>query len=285
MNSHLYGFAPNSWLPGPDFRARNDERGLTTATQTFRCAKGDFGNPIVQLAFSKGSPIAGVYPQVEEFYRFLQIDSTEATDVPGGITEISVSFVGRTPTTQEFGVEDEREITFTRNNGLEKKPIIENPKFINEVILTERFAIIQAVEGKAFQSWLQLKNNPSAENIIVWDALDNEIATIQSEQGRFWWNAIIKQGWREYETITSEWTKTGTNVGLLKSSDIDKMGQIDQPEKDPYTPKGFIWRMTGSTESTSSIDANSYSITWTMIEDTVKARKLFSNELDSEETT
>jgi hypothetical protein len=284
MNSYLYGFAPNSWLPGPDFRAVRDERGLTTATQTFRCAKGDFGGPILQLAFSKGTPITTLYPQVEDVYKNLLLDTAEATDNPGGITEIACTFIGRTPTTQEFGVEDEREITFTRNNGLEKKPIFENPKFLSECLQTEREAIIMAAEGKASQSWKQRLDSPGAEDIIVWDVLDNEITTINTEKGRFWWKSIVVDGWREYETITSEWTKTGTNVGLLKAEQIDKMGQIDQPEKDPYTPPGYIWRMTGSTESTSSVDANSYSITWTMIEDSVKNRKLFSTELDSEDT-
>jgi hypothetical protein len=272
--STLYGFAPNSWHPGPDFRATRDERGLTTATQTFRCAKGDFGNPIIQLAFAKGSPIKSLYPQVEDTYANLLVDAVEATDIPGGMTEIAVTFVGRTPTTQEFGVEDEREITYTRNSGLQTRPIIEHPKFIKdtEEVPQERAAIILAYEGKAFQA----KYTDAESNIEVVDGVDKVITNITTPRGVFWWKRIILDGWREYEAITSEFTKSGTNDGLLKFSGLKDLGRLNKPPKDPATPRGYIWRLTGATESTSSVDATSYSLTWTMIEDTPKNRELYT---------
>jgi hypothetical protein len=257
----LQGIAPNSWIPGPDFRVLRDERGLTTASQTYRCRKGDFAGGVIQTAFAKGNPIATIYPAVDLLYRFLEIDTAEATDTPGGITEISVNFKGFRE--GPGGTEFSREITFSRNNGLERKPIIEHPKFLEEVPSdTERAAIVAAYEGRAFK-----ETGSSSSTFNVVDSLDKIVGNIYTLNAGKWWRRIIDGGMREYDAITSEWTKTGTNAGGLRKRDIENLGKIDsRPTGEPATPDGYTWRMTGCTESRSTGSASSYSITWTMIE-------------------
>jgi hypothetical protein len=266
----LQGIAPNSWIPGPDFRILRDERGLTTASQTYRCRKGDFEGGVMQTAFAKGNPIATIYPAVHALWRYLEIDTAEATNGPGGITEVSVNFKGFRE--GPGGFEFSREITYSRNNGLETKPITEHPKFLREVTNDqERRAIVLAYEGKAQQA-----SYANASTLEIVDSLDKVVTIISSAEGTQWWKRIIDQGWREYDEVTSEWTKTGTNAGGLLKSDIAKMGKLDGPPGNPATPDDYTWRMTGSTESRSTGSASSYSITWTLIADTEKNRTLYA---------
>ena len=265
----LQGIAPNSWIPGPDFRVLRDERGLTTASQTYRCRKGDFAGGVMQTAFAKGNPIATIYPAVHALWRYLEIDTAEVTDGPGGISLISVSFKGFRE--GPGGFEFSREITFSRTNGSERNSIIDFPGFHKDVTDSlEKAAIVAAFEGKAFQA-----KYAGASELEIVDSLDNVITKITTTGGQKWWRAIINAGWRDYEVITSEWTKSGTNAGGLRKSDLDNMGKIDKPAGNPATPDGYIWRKTGSTESRSTGSASSYSITWTMIEDSEKNRTLY----------
>jgi hypothetical protein len=258
----IYGFAPNSWVPGPDFRVMRDERGLTTGSQTFYCRKGDFAGSVMQTAFAKGNPIATIYPSVDPLYRFLEIDTAEESNQPGGISHIAVAFVGFRETNAELS----REITYTRTSGMEKRPMIEHPDFSKEVESgAERDVIVLAYEGKAFKA----SYTSGGADIEVVDSLDKIVGRIYSTEGKKWWRTIIDNGKREYEAVTSEWTKSGTNAGGLRNSDLKNLGKLDRrPPGEPATPEDHTWRLIGATESRSTGSASSYSLTWQLMPET-----------------
>lgn len=267
--STIRGIAPNQIVAGPDLVFSRDSTGLVTATQTYRVRRGDFYGQILQAKFRKGEPIGVIYPQVPAVVSFLQIDTAELREQPGGIDEVYVTFVGYWQIDLEY---EERETTYTRNNALEDRSTLEHPLFLEEVEnAQDRAAIRAGYDGLAKKGF----RSDGSTYYIVGTVADEPIATFTDANPRYWWDRIVEAGWRTYQAAVSEWTKSRSNAGGLPQSEIANFGKIDSPPGNPATPLGMVWFMSGATESRTLGSGASWSITWTTIDDNEKNQKLY----------
>ena len=88
-----------------------------------------------------------------------------------------------------------------------------------------------------------------------------------SAETEAWWDLIVKEGWREYDAPSMEWTKSATNAGGLNNSDIQKLGKKDTPPGSPPTPSGVEgwWQLSDLGDERSS-NQSSNSLTWRFVE-------------------
>jgi hypothetical protein len=252
--STLHSIPANTLRPGPNFSPSRAPDGKITATMDFTCRKFDVGKFHIQQKLKKGEPITGIYPQVANEYGFLVIDSYIARDDPGGITTVSVTFIGIEPSETDFSFDSS--IIYNRNNALKEESIFNHPEF--RLLDDEtKYAIKAVTENTA-------RYIPETLQIKEWIG-DKVLTTITSDEAIAWNNHIVIRGNLTYLVPTSEWTKTATGRGRLGTSELAKMGYLDNPAGNPTAPPGQTWLFTGATESLTLIgeSPNSYSITWT----------------------
>ena len=267
----IRGLQPNAIIPGPDFVFSRDSTGLVTGSQSFTCRRNDFYGQILQAKFRKGESIAGIYPNVPAALNFLQIDTAECQEQPGGMDKIFVTYVGYWQINAEF---IERETTYTRNNALEERSVLEHPLYLEDVENAEdRRAIRMGYDGVAKKA----SKSDGSTYYIVDTVTDEDITEITDANVRYWWDKIVDEGWKTYQAAVSEWTKSRSNAGGLGGSDIANFGKIDSPDGNPATPTGMVWFMSGATESRTLGSGSSWSITWTTIDDNEKNQKLYGD--------
>lgn len=270
--AHIFNLPSNTCLPGPDFVFSRDTTGKVTGSQTFRARRAEFYGQILQAKFRKGTSIKEIYPNILAFLEPLVIDTAECQEQPGGIDEIYVTYTGYLQVDSEM---QERETVYSRNNALEERSVIEHPKFLADITNAQDLAtIIKGYNGLAKKSF----RSDGTTYYIVDVVTDEQINILTDEVVRYWWDKIVDAGWRTYQAATSEWTKSRSNAGGLANSDLLKLGRIDTPDGNPAAPLGVIWFMSGSTEIRTVGTASSWSITWTLIDDNEKNRKLYGDE-------
>jgi hypothetical protein len=253
--STLHNIPANTLRPGPNFAPSRSADGRITATMDFTCRKYDIGKTQIQTKLKKGNSISVIYPQVLAEYGFLVIDSWSARDDPGGITTVTVNFIGIEPSDQEFS--NDASVIYTRNNALREESIFNHPKF--RLLDAETKNAIKAASDNTARFL------PVSGEIRTWVG-DTILTTITSADAIAWNDHIVVRGNLTFLVPTSEWTKTATGRGRLKTSELSKMGFIDEsPPGNPTAPTGQKWLFTGATESLTLIgeSPNSYSLTWT----------------------
>lgn len=260
--STIRGIAPNQIVAGPDLVFSRDSTGLVTATQTYRVRRGDFYGGILQAKFRKGEPIGAIYPQVPAVISFLQIDTAELREQPGGIDEVYVSFVGYWQIESQF---EERETTYTINSALEEKSILLFPKYLEEVTnLRDKRAITKGFDGTAKKGFKSTANNYYIIGVVA----DEPIWEMTSAEGRKWWDFIVEDGVRSFQSPVCEFTMSKSNAGGLPDSQVANLGKLDSPPGNPISVPGKRWFKSGATETRTLGSGASWSVTWTMIDDT-----------------
>jgi hypothetical protein len=252
MSATLHNIPPNTLRPSYNFAPSKAADGRITATMDFTCRKYDVGKFTIQQKLKKGNSISTLYPEVTAEYDFLKIDSYESRDDAGGITTVTVNFIGIEPG-EDFS--SDTSVIYTRNNALREESIFNHPKF-RELDDDTKTGIKACVDNTA-------RYIPATAQIKTWIG-DVVITTITSDEAIAWNDHIVIRGNLTYLIPTSEWTKTATGRGKLTSNELGKLGYIDNPPGSPVAPEGQKWLFTGATEQLPLVgdSVNSYSLTW-----------------------
>jgi hypothetical protein len=211
--------------------------------------------PANQALLTKGTPITSLYAEAEE-YSFLLVLDWEGDDQAGGLTEVTVNFVGTDYEGDDDGsFDNEDNVSYARNDSYKEEPIWSHPKLISELQSDQRLTLKQCSDGLS---------RLIGGTFLYWsnDLPAGEYSTSMEE----WYEIIIVQGKVTYHQPVSEWVKTSTGRGNLPQEICNRIGKIDQnPAGDPKAPKDQVWILSGATESIPVIGSgvNNYTLTWT----------------------
>jgi hypothetical protein len=257
MSAQVRGINSGSLIPAPNFLIAKDAEGKYTASRDFSALKGSS----VTWAISKGTPISSLCTDLPPEFSFLQVESFESRDAPGGITVVSVNFTG-SPEDDEFGFD--REITYSIRGTTFRRPILEHPTFIEDMEGandTIRSGFVAILSGEAYAK------GTSASNYQIIRITPNEEIVgsggwIENETNTAWWDIIVKKGLKDYDAASLEWTKSTSNAAGLTNADIAKLAKSDEPPGGPPTPEepGW-WQMVDLSDERSS-NQSSNSVTW-----------------------
>lgn len=271
MSAQIRGLTSLSLVPGPSLVLSRDAEGKTTVTRDFSALQGALTQPSIQSKVAKGTAITTLCSDIPSDFQHLVVDSFESRDNPGGITTISITFTGYSET-GEFGFD--REITYSARGVISKRPIHLHPKFISD--LESQPTVREGLAGVVLATHFAFGDTPSLyeiRNVANQRALIESGSFPVSTETEAWWDLIVKEGWREYDAPSIEWTKSGTNAGGLSNADIAKLGKKDSPPGSPPEPSGVTgwWQMADLSDDRSS-NQSSYSMTWRFVEGEVDAR-------------
>jgi hypothetical protein len=261
MSAQVLGINSGSLIPAPNFLIAKDAEGKYTASRDFSALKGSS----VTWAISKGTPISSLCTDLPPEFSFLQVESFESRDAPGGITVVSVSFTGL-PDEEEFGFD--REVTYSLRGVTQMKPIWQHPLFIHDFDGYDMMknALVQICLATAYaEGQTETSSNWRVYQIPTDEPLFS--AWTGSEERDLWWQSIVIDGDREYEAPSYEWTRATTNAGGLSATDLAPLGKSDTPPGSPPEPSGVDgwWRLTDlSDERTEGQSSNT--LTWRFVE-------------------
>lgn len=271
MSAKIHGLTDFSLVPAPTLTIGRDAEGKQTASRDFSATKGALQRPAIQAKVAKGVAITTLCSDIPSDFQHLVVDSFESRDNPGGITTISINFAGYSDS-GEFGFD--REITYSARGVISKRPIHLHPNFIAD--LESEPTVREGLAGIVNATHFGFGDSPGLYQIRqVADqrALIAEGDFPVTAVTEAWWDRIVKQGWREYDAPSMEWTKSGTNAGGLSNADIAKLGKKDTPPGSPPEPSGVDgwWQLADLSDDRSS-NQSSYSLTWRFIEGEVDAK-------------
>ena len=260
MSAQVRGINSGSLIPAPNFLIAKDAEGKYTASRDFSALKGSS----VTWVISKGTPISSLCTDLPPEFSFLQVESFESRDAPGGITVVSVNFTG-SPEDDEFGFD--REITYSIRGTTFRRPILEHPTFIAdfEALTGEeakmRQGFVAILSGEAYAKGTSPANYQMVR-IQPEEAIIGTGAYIENPTNDAWWDIIVNKGLKDYDAASLEWTKSTSNAAGLTSADIAKLAKSDDPPGGPPTPEepGW-WQMVDLSDERSS-NQSSNSITW-----------------------
>lgn len=261
MSSQVFGLTTSSLVPGPTLVISRDAEGKTTGTREFSTLKGALANPVIQAKLAKGVRITTLCPDVPADYAYLEIDSFESRDAPGGITTITVTFTGYSED-GEFGFD--REITYSARGTTFRRPILEHPTFIadmEEAADEIREGFVAILSGEAYGKGTSASNY----QIIRFTPNEEIIGTggyVSNDTNNAWWDIIVKKGLKDYDAASFEWTRSATNAAGLTDEDIAKLAKADEPPGDPPTPEEEGWWQLMDLSDERSSNQSSNTLTW-----------------------
>lgn len=249
----LYGIG-STLIPGPKLFVAKDEKGVWTGRLTFTCQKFKLMLAANQLLLAKGTPITSLYSDAED-YSFLQVRDWDSEDQPGGLSEVTVNFVGTNYIGDDDGsFDNEDSVSYSRSDSYKDESIWNNPKLIADLTSAQRELLKQTVAGE-----VRLVGG----SFLYWS--NDGYAGSYSESMAEWYESIVVQNQLTYRQPVSEWTKTSTGRGFLPSAIAERMGTRETPDGNPEPPKDQVWILSGATENIPVLGTgvNSYSLTWT----------------------
>lgn len=287
----IIGFARNTLYPGPSLTITQATDGATTATMDFRCIKGDIGGLQIRKMLAKGVGIENLYSSVPAYYRFLTVESWDASDEAGAITTVSVKFTG-TATPEPETPEDDpssESTTYTRNTSLVEVPIQMSPDFPTSEAGTfkpggEESNMAGLPEKNLIAGGIRGDYDQDGATYAIRDKITHEgVGTISSAKGIELWNRAVVKGRITIQVPTTEWTVSSSKHGKISDADIANFGVIWDGGGDPARPLAStipgqpkvvtvlgvpgVWKFTGITENIegadTSLSTNRYTRTWT----------------------
>ena len=265
MSARIHGLNQTSFIPGPDLYLARDAEGKTTATRSFTCLSSSVGIPLIQAKLKKGTPITLLCTDIPPEFASLLVDSSSSQDAPGGMTTVSVNFTGYV---DEGEFESDREITYSLRGVTQMRPIWQHPRFIKafEDEQAMKMGLVKVCLGEAYaEGATEDPNKWRVYQIPTDEAVFS--AWVSSADRDKWWQSIIVDGDREYDSPTYEWTRATSNAGGLSNDDLAPLGKKDDPPGDPPEPAGQegYWKLSDlSDERTSGQSSNT--LTWRFIE-------------------
>lgn len=261
MSARIHGFTLQTLAPGPDLFLTRDPEGKTTAQRSFTCLKTALHTALIQDKIKKGTPITSLCSDIPSDFQHLLVDSNVSRDAPGGFTTIDITFTGYTES-GEFSFD--REINYSIRGATFRRPLQEHPAFIKDMQdahETIREGFVAILTGEAYGKGTSTGNY----QILRISPIEEIIGSggyISNETNNAWWDIIVKQGRRDYDAASLEWTRSTANAAGLTDGDIAQLGKSDSPPGNPPTPdEPGWWQMVDLSDERSS-NASSNSITW-----------------------
>lgn len=213
MPQHL-AIQPGKLYPQPDYSVAVDREGKWTATQVFLCHR----NSIVRLMPMPGTP----HPEIP----FITVDNVTAKVGEGDLAEITCNYAGADPSTTDGPSPS----SSTVGLSLSEEPLLSHPSFKD----------LDDAELEALKGILAGKEKD--------DTGTNYKDKITSDLGK---KALAKimRGQTSYYSPKIVWRESYTKNRPLRASDLNKIGEIDQPEKAPGLSNQRNWLLNGLTQS------------------------------------
>lgn len=213
---------PGRLYPQPDYSISVDREGKWTATQVFLCHR----NSITLVMPRPGT----VHPEIP----FISVDNATAHVSEGDIAQITCNYAGTDNTSN-----DPAKTTYSLGLSLSEEPLLSHKKF-RDLIDEEKEALQAIISGKD-------KDSTGA-------AYKDKIA---STLGRRALQKILR-GQTSYYSPKVIWRQSTVRRTSAASSDVRKIGQIDNPDgRQPSLSDGRTWLLNSVSQSQ---EGNSYRI-------------------------
>ena len=213
MPQHL-SIQPGKLYPQPDYSVAVDREGKWTATQVFLCHRSSY----LRLMPLPGTP----HPEIP----FITVDNVTAQVSEGDLAQITCNYAGADPSTTDGPSPS----SSTVGLSLSEEPLLSHPKF-KDLDETELEALKAISSGKE-------KDDGGA---LLKDK-------ITSDLGKKALNKIMR-GQTSYYSPRIVWRESYTKNRPLRQSDLNKIGEIDTPEKAPGLSDSRNWLLNGLTQS------------------------------------
>jgi hypothetical protein len=221
MPRHI-AIQPGRLYPQPDYSVAVDREGKWTATQVFLCHR----NSITQVMPRPGTP----HPDIP----FIWVDNATAQVSEGDIAQITCNYAGAENTTN-----DPNKTSYTLGLSLSEEPLLSHKKFRD----------LDEEELEALQAIISGKDKDGSGTPYK----DKVTSTLGKKA-----LAKIQRGQTSYYSPKVVWRQSTVRRASAASSDVRKIGQIDQPDgRQPNLSDGRTWLLNSVTQTQ---EGNSYRI-------------------------
>jgi hypothetical protein len=205
---------PGKLYPQPDYSISVDREGKWTATQVFLCHR----NSITQVMPRPGTP----HPDIS----FISVDNATAQVSEGDIAQITCNYAGTDNTSN-----DPAKTTYSLGLSLSEEPLLSHKKF--KTLSKEEIEALQAIiSGKEADS-----SGGSYKDKITSELGKKALAKIQ-------------RGQTSYYSPKVTWRQSTVRNASAANSDVNKIGQIDQPDgRQPNLGNERNWLLNGVTQT------------------------------------
>jgi hypothetical protein len=205
---------PGKLYPQPDYSLSVDREGKWTATQVFLCHR----NSITQVMPRPGTP----HPEIQ----FISVDNATAQVSEGDIAQITCNYAGT-----DNPSNDPAKTTYSLGLSLSEEPLLSHKKF--KVLAQAEIEALQAIiSGKEADS-----SGGSYKDKVTSELGKKALAKIQ-------------RGQTSYYSPKVTWRQSTVRNASAASSDVNKIGQIDEPDgRQPNVGDGRTWLLNGVTQT------------------------------------
>lgn len=205
---------PGQLYPQPDYSLSVDREGKWTATQVFLCHR----NSITRLMPRPGTP----HPEIP----FIAVDNATAQVSEGDIAQITCNYAG----TDNTG-NDANKTTYSIGMSLSEEPLLSHKKFKD----------LSEAEKEALQAIISGKDKDSA-GALYKDKVTSAVGKKALEK--------VQRGQTSYYSPKLTWRQSTVRKASAASSDVNKIGQIDNPDgRQPNLGNGRNWLLNSVTQS------------------------------------
>lgn len=225
MPATLYGLSNGEYEARPDFIASRDSEGKWTASNSYTMPR-DTWEGGVKDSFTKGTQITSLFPQLNTYWSFLELENWEVRFGRGGLAEVTCSYNGF----NDAEYESDREVTYILSGTLVERPMIQHPLFLHEMnedhSAAELAQIIEAYHGMWVSDPRKANAHTDDVRYIVYAPTDGKEQSIEGATIVSWWVFMIEQGNRTYKAPTLRWTKETASLGGLSGGDDGEVAAL-----------------------------------------------------------
>lgn len=205
---------PGQLYPQPNYSLSVDREGKWTATQVFLCHR----NSITKLMPRPGT----AHPEIP----FITVDTATAQVSEGDIAEITCNYAGTDNTTN-----DPNKTTYCIGMSLSEEPLLSHKKF-KDLSAEEKEALQAIISGK----------DKDASGSAYKDKVTSPVGKKALEK--------IQRGQTSYYSPKLTWRQSTVRKTSAASSDVNKIGQIDNPDgRQPNPGDGRNWLLNSVTQT------------------------------------
>jgi hypothetical protein len=205
---------PGQLYPQPDYSLSVDREGKWTASQVFLCHR----NSITQVMPRPGT----AHPDIP----FISVDNATAQVSEGDIAQITCNYAGTDNATN-----DPAKTTYSLGLSLSEEPLLSHKKF----------KTLAKAEIEALQAIISGKEADSSGGSYK-DKVTSDLGKKALEK--------IQRGQTSYYSPKVTWRQSTVRKASAASSDVNKIGQIDQPDgRQPSVGDGRTWLLNGVTQT------------------------------------
>ena len=232
MSATIYGFTATDYKARPDFTARRDAKGAWSASNSFTMLR-DTWEDSAREQFLKGRPIVDLYPELNSYWSFLELEEVDLQSQPGEHVIVHCVWTGWT----EAEYDEKEDVTYTLSGTRVERSILLHPLFIKEMAKaakSNRENMVAAFNGH----WaVDETEDNTAQDMYFYNVADRGRAPwhITEEVVIKWARVIFEQGHRTYKAPTLQWTCETASLTGWKDGDTDKLALVEYG-RDPRPP-------------------------------------------------